>query len=111
MSDACEEDKVADARAVLRARMRASGDRLDLQYRNEGWGVITDKAFAGRIRPLNIEPQARDVALYAYGEIKGHIEAFNRQSQQLFEQDQEIARLNAKLSKLRKELSNDQSTD
>jgi len=110
MSYACEEDKIEVLRAALRERMQTYA-RLDLQYRNEGWGVITDKAFAGRIRPLDIESQARDVARYAYYEIKRHIDAFNRQSQQLFGQDQEIARLNAELGKLRKELSNDKSTD
>lgn len=78
-------------------------DKLDVTYRDEGWGLITDKAFGGKIRPLDVEAQARSVARYAYEEIKGHVEAFNTQSQQLVEQDQEITRLNVELGKLRKE--------
>jgi len=111
VSDACEEDKVDDPRQVLKARMRASDDRLDHTYREEGWGLITDKAFAGRVRPLDVESQAREVARYAYDEIRGHIAAFNNQSHQLFEQDQEITRLNAELGKLKKELADAKGTD
>ena len=90
--------------------MNAPGDlawvetHLDLKYREEGWGLITDKAFAGHIRPLDIESQARDVARYAYDEQVKAMQAFNARGQQLVEQDQEITRLNTELGKLRKEL-------
>lgn len=104
MSDAAEEDKVDDAREVLRGRMRAADDWLDATYREEGWGLITDEAFGGRVRPLDVESQAREVARYAYARRVADIAAFNDRGQQLVEQDQEITRLNAELGKLRKEL-------
>jgi hypothetical protein len=103
MSGSNEEDRVDDLREVLKGRMRASDDRLDQTYREEGWGLMTDKAFGGRVRPLDVESQAREVARWAYAEIKQHVDTFNNQSQQLFEQDQEITRLNEALGKLKKE--------
>jgi hypothetical protein len=38
---------------------------LDTQYRGEGWGLITDKAFGGRVAPKDAESAAREVARYA----------------------------------------------
>ena len=79
-------------------------DKLDALYREEGWGLITDKAFGGSLRPMDVESQAREVARYAYDEQVKDMRAFNARGQQLVEQDQEITRLNVELGKLRKEL-------
>lgn len=35
---------------------------LDARYREEGWGLITDAVFQGRIAPTDVESQAREVA-------------------------------------------------
>jgi len=83
--------------------LAARDTALDATYREEGWGLITDKAFVGRLRPLDVESQARTVARYAYDEQVTAIAAFNARGEQLVEQDQEITRLNVELGKLRKE--------
>tara|TARA_R110000787_G_scaffold631_5_gene2343 strand:- start:1082 stop:1342 length:261 start_codon:yes stop_codon:yes gene_type:complete len=80
-------------------------DELNAFYREEGWGLITDYAFEGKLAPMDVESQAREVARWAHTKEVAHIAAFNSQSQQLFEQDQEITRLNEALGKLRKELN------
>lgn len=68
-------------------------ERLNARYREEGWGLMTDQAFEGKLAPVDVESQARTVARWAYGEIKGHVDAFNRQSNQLVEQDAQISDL------------------
>lgn len=40
-------------------------DKLDVGYREQGWGKITDAAFGGRVRPSDVEAGARIVAQYA----------------------------------------------
>ena len=86
-----------------------NGKDLNAMYREEGWGLITDKAFDGRVKPEDVGSQAREVARYAYDEKGKDTRAFNSQFDQLFEQDQEITRLNVELGKLRKELADAKS--
>jgi hypothetical protein len=44
-------------------------DKLNASYRADGWPTLTDVAL--RIEPIYVESQARAVAEYAWGEIKG----------------------------------------
>ncbi|ARB06171.1 hypothetical protein FDH38_gp117 [Dinoroseobacter phage vB_DshS-R5C] len=45
-------------------------DRLDALYREEGWGLITDQAFGGRVRPSDVELSARAVARWAHENMR-----------------------------------------
>lgn len=86
MSDAAEEDKGLESFEPRRRpkkrrdelpeavetecepmpETRADRDeRLNAQYREEGWGQITDRVFAG-VDPIDVESAARDVARFAY---------------------------------------------
>lgn len=40
---------------------------LNKMYREQGWGLVTDKAL--KIEPKDVESQARTVAQWAYDEI------------------------------------------
>jgi len=64
--------------------------RLDARYREEGWGLITDQVFGGRLRPLNVESQARDVARWAY-------ELSKQTSERITKQDTDLIRLEKEL--------------
>lgn len=66
---------------------------LDARYREDGWGLITDQVWDEKVAPTDVESAARDVARWAYEAIKGHVDAFNRQGNQLVEQDQQITDL------------------
>jgi len=68
---------------------------LDARYREEGWGLITDAVFQGRIAPTDVESQAREVARWAYQAQKEGTAAFNDRGQQLVEQDAQISQLQA----------------
>lgn len=68
-------------------------DRLDKMYREEGWGLITDKAFGGRLRPQDVESQARDVARRAYESEKAHIARENAMGTELEQKDRDLANL------------------
>lgn len=63
---------------------------LDARYREEGWGLITDQVFAGRLRPLNVESQARDVARWAYEQEKASTTRHNAQANELARQHKEL---------------------
>ena len=65
-------------------------DLLDAGYRDEGWGLITDKVFGGRLRPLDVENQARHVARWAYDEAKAATARHNAQANELTRQSKEL---------------------
>lgn len=89
MSDAAEEDKGLDSfeprprrRPVDRARYEKAEEeaevsstkreeRLNAQYREEGWGLITDRVFDG-VEPSDVETSAREVARFAFDMEKNH---------------------------------------
>lgn len=45
-------------------------ERLDENYREEGWGRVTDAALGGCVRPADVEAQARIVARFAHAELE-----------------------------------------
>lgn len=65
-------------------------DLLDARYREEGWGLITDKAFGGRLRPLNVESNAREVARWAYELAKSTTATINEQGTRLIRLEKEL---------------------
>jgi hypothetical protein len=45
--------------------------RFDMKCRKEGWGLVTDQAFGGRVRPSDVKLQAREVARWASDKLRG----------------------------------------
>jgi len=72
-----EEEIAAQRDSWVRGEMGIGNDReeaayrLDMQYRREGWGLITDLAFEGRVRPSDVESSARSVARWASDKLRG----------------------------------------
>lgn len=63
---------------------------LDARYREEGWGLITDQVFNGRLRPTNVESQARDVARWSYEQVRLMTERISRQDTDLIKLEKEL---------------------
>jgi hypothetical protein len=63
---------------------------LDARYREEGWGLITDQVFNGRLRPINVESQARDVARWAYEQVRLMTERISRQDTDLIRLEKDL---------------------
>jgi hypothetical protein len=59
---------------------------LDARYREEGWGLICDQVWNGRVRPIDVESRARDVLRWAYEQIR-------ESSGRIAKQDTEIIQL------------------
>jgi hypothetical protein len=72
-----EEEIAAQRASWVRGEMGIGLDheeaayRLDIKYRKEGWGLVTDQAFGGRVRPSDVELQARVVARWASDKLQG----------------------------------------
>lgn len=64
--------------------------RLDARYREDGWGLITDQVWAGRVQPVDVGSAARDVARWAY-------ELSKQTSEQIAKQDTDLIRLEKEL--------------
>lgn len=75
-------------------------DKLDARYREEGWGLLTDQAFAGRLRPRNVESQARDMARWAYEKMKASTALTNQQGTDLIRLEKELANYAGEVARL-----------
>lgn len=64
--------------------------RLDARYREDGWGLITDQVWAGRVRPVDVESPARDVARWAYEQVKASTALTNEQGTKLIRLEKEL---------------------
>lgn len=81
---------------------------LNAKYRDEGWGLITDAAFNGRLHPVDVESQAREVARYAFARLSSLMQQINDQAKELAKQDAELKRLaedDGKAARLRQEVA------
>ncbi len=63
---------------------------LDARYREEGWGLITDKVWEGRVRPIDVESRSRDVARWSYELAKSTTATINEQGTQLIRLEKEL---------------------
>ena len=63
---------------------------LNERYREEGWGLITDKVWEGRVAPIDVESRARDVARWAYEQVKSDTARINDLGNQLTQNEQEL---------------------
>ena len=66
---------------------------LDTTYREEGWGIITDRAFHGRVRPQDVESMAREVARWAHEETERLQAQINELGKTLATQDRDLVSL------------------